>query len=66
MGYPQQVPPAGLYVARRQNGPKGVVHWGILNLGNRLGIPLVNGFNPVVIHQTPPRFRWEYTPLSTW
>ncbi len=37
-----------------QPGAKGVDHYGILDIGNRIGHPQVDGRHPIVIHQTPP------------
>jgi hypothetical protein len=43
-----------------------VLHYGILDVGNRARIPLANGFNVVVIHQSPPGIQWEYTNPAGW
>jgi len=56
----------GLYLAIQRSVEKGVMHYGMLDIGNRMGIPDADGFHPVVIHQTPPSIRWEYTDISLW
>jgi hypothetical protein len=43
----------GLYLLK-QKGAKGVDHYGILDVGNRIGHPQADGRHPIVIHQTPP------------
>jgi len=50
----------GLYLIKTYCTRKGVDHYGILDIGNRLGIPGINGVRPVVIHQTPPRIRFDW------
>lgn len=51
----------GLYLIKQKCQLKGflVDHYGILDIGNRLCLP-VNGNAPVVIHQTPPRVRTDW------
>lgn len=44
----------GLYLLRQKSGSKGFDHYGILDVGNRIKHPQVDGRHPVVIHQTPP------------
>lgn len=44
----------GLYLLKQRSQAKPVDHYGILDVGNRLGIPQVNGLLPVVVHQRPP------------
>jgi len=44
----------GLYLVQQRSASKGVDHFGILDIGNRIGHPDVDGRQPVVIHQTPP------------
>lgn len=44
----------GLYLVQQRSAAKGVDHYGILDVGNRLGHPNVDGRQPVVVHQTPP------------
>lgn len=53
----------GLYLLRQRSGSKGVDHYGVLDVGNRLGYlkPFLSG--PLVIHQTPPQVRVD--PLET-
>lgn len=51
----------GFYLVRQQAATKGVDHYGILDVGNRLRHPHVGfGMQPVVIHQTPPRIRIDW------
>lgn len=48
----------GLYLIKQRSAAKGVDHYGILDVGNRLKIPNVfPGQQPVVIHQTPPQLQ---------
>lgn len=48
----------GLYLVQQRSTAKGVDHYGILDVGNRLRNPNVDGRQqPVVIHQTPPALR---------
>lgn len=51
----------GLYLIKQKCQVKGLLvdHYGILDIGNRLCLP-VNGSAPVVIHQTPPRIRTDW------
>ena len=51
----------GLYLIKQKCQVKGVLvdHFGILDIGNRLRLP-VEGKSPVVIHQTPPRIRTDW------
>lgn len=45
----------GLYLIKQRSAAKGVDHYGILDVGNRVRLPSVlAGQQPVVIHQTPP------------
>lgn len=46
--------PHGLYWIFNDSPKKGVKHHAILDVGNRLGYPDVSGWNPVIVHQTPP------------
>ncbi len=51
----------GLYLMIQKSQGKGVDHYGILDVGNRMGYPGVPaGAQPVVIHQTPPRLRTDW------
>jgi hypothetical protein len=52
--------PDGLYLLKQKAETKGVEHYGILDVGNRLGHPQVNGTHPVVIHQTPPTIKIDW------
>jgi len=48
----------GLYLMMQKTQMKGVLvdHYGILDIGNRLNLQN-GGWQPVVIHQTPPQIR---------
>ncbi len=50
----------GLYLITQKSEVKGIAvdHYGILDIGNRL--KLSNGWQPIVIHQTPPRIRTDW------
>ncbi len=51
----------GLYLVKQKSHNKpGIEHYGILDIGNRLGHPRADGFNPTVIHQTPPQLRIDW------
>jgi len=51
----------GLYLLKQRSQAKGVDHYGILDVGNRIAHPEVNWRHPpVVIHQTPPRLRLDW------
>jgi len=50
----------GLYLLTQHSVEKGVDHFGVLDVGNRLRISEVDGLHPVVLHQTPPRIQWTY------
>lgn len=43
-----------LYLVQQPSASKGVDHYGILDVGNRIRHQDVDGRQPVVIHQTPP------------
>lgn len=49
--------PDGIYLVRQKAISKGVDHYGVLDIGNRLNLANADGINPVVIHQTPPEIR---------
>jgi hypothetical protein len=57
---PCQGLPDGLYLVKQSSAGKGVDHFGILDIGNLLGVPGADGINPVVVHQTPPRIRHDW------
>lgn len=48
--------PDGLYLVKQRSPSKGVDHYGIVDIGNRLGY----GCLPAVIHQTPPGIRVDW------
>ena len=50
----------GLYLLKKKSEGKGVDHYGILDVGNRIGNPGVDGRHPVVIHQTPPSIKFDW------
>jgi hypothetical protein len=50
----------GLYLLKQQSAGKGVEHYGILDVGNRLRHPQVNYPQPIVVHQTPPSLRLDW------
>ncbi len=47
----------GFYLMKQNSSEKIVNHYGILDIGNRLQHPNVDGINPVVIHQSPPQIK---------
>ena len=64
---PYQQYPDGLYLLKQKPEAKGVDHYGILDVGNRMGHPQVDGRHPVVIHQTPPSIRLDWLQYTgTW
>ena len=46
--------PNGIYMVWQKSQRKGVDHYGVLDVGNCLGIAQADGVRPVVIHQVPP------------
>lgn len=50
----------GLYLLVQRSDGKGVDHYGILDIGNRIRHPQVDGRHPIVIHQTPPSIRLDW------
>lgn len=57
---PFQGRPDGLYFLKQASSHKGVDHYGILDIGNRIQHPEVDGIHPVVIHMTPPNLRIDW------
>lgn len=55
---PHQTLADGLYLLKQGSPEKGVDHYGILDIGNRLGRR--HASEPVVIHQTPPAIRFDW------
>ncbi len=49
----------GLYLVTQWSFEKKCDHYGILDIGNRLRHPQLDGRCPMVIHQTPPSIRWD-------
>jgi len=58
----------GLYLLKRPSLAKGLVHYGLMDVGNRIAHPEVLFPNqPVVIHQTPPQIKMEWLQdTGTW
>jgi hypothetical protein len=51
----------GLYLLRQWSPEKGVWHFGILDVGNRIKNKAIRrGSEPIVIHQTPPTLKMEW------
>ena len=50
----------GLYLVAQKSEGKGVDHYGILDIGNRIRHFAIDGVNPVIIHQTPPTIRIDW------
>jgi hypothetical protein len=46
--------PDGIYMVWQRSARKGVDHYGVLDIGNQLGIAQADRVTPVVIHQSPP------------
>jgi hypothetical protein len=57
---PYQGYPDGLYLVARPSAEKGVDHYGILDIGDRLKVPNADGINPIVVHQCPPSIRADW------
>jgi hypothetical protein len=58
----------GFYLLRQWSSAKGVWHFGILDVGNRIkNTHVKRGSQPIVIHQTPPTLRLEWlSDTGTW
>ena len=64
---PYQNLPDGLFLLKRPSPDKRVEHYGVLDVGNCLGIPEADGSHPVVVHQTPPSVRFDWLQdTSAW
>jgi hypothetical protein len=50
----------GLYLVHQKSAAKGVDHYGILDVGNRIRHPQIRAQQPVVIHQRPPRIQIDW------
>ena len=50
----------GLYLLKQKSEAKGVDHYAILDVGNRISHPQVDGRHPVVIHQIPPSIKLDW------
>ena len=57
---PYQGYPDGIYLLRRPASTKPLDHYAVLDVGNRLGFINSDGRQPVVLHQTPPRIRFDW------
>jgi hypothetical protein len=57
--------PHGLYLVSQHNAAKGVDHYGVVDIGNRLANSLHDGTSPILIHQTPPSIRMDVF-AGTW
>jgi len=56
----------GLYLVK-QPSVKGIWHYGVLDVGNVLHHPEVDGLHPVVLHQTPPSLKVDWLcNTGTW
>ena len=51
--------PPGMYLVTQKSNYKLVTHYGILDIGNRLNLPIKNKNTPIIIHQVQPRIRFE-------
>lgn len=59
--------PDGLYIMKQKSPNKGVDHYGILDVGNRIRHPQIHSIHPVVLHQTPPEVRLDwYHNTGSW
>ena len=53
----------GLYLMKQRSRQKpGLDHYGVLDIGNRLGLVLRHQGVPIVVHQTPPQV--QVSPLT--
>lgn len=50
----------GLYLVTQRSPGKAVDHYGILDIGDRLGVGGADGINPVIVHQSPPGIKAEW------
>ncbi len=50
----------GLYLMVQNSQEKGVSHYGILDIGNRIQHPKIDGVHPVVIHQRRPKIQLSW------
>jgi hypothetical protein len=57
---PHQGLPDGLYVVKQFRAEKLVFHFAILDVGNRLGLLVGSGAEPVVVHQPPEGLRADF------
>lgn len=52
----------GLYLIEQPSEKNGIpiTHYGVLDVGNLLRHPAIDGTHPIVIHQTPPSIRADF------
>lgn len=50
----------GLYLVKQPSQKLGVDHYGIVDIGNRMRLSGCDRSHPVVVHQTPPRIRFDW------
>lgn len=55
---PYQGYPDGLYLVAQRSDAKGVDHYGILDIGNRIRHPWAD--YPIIVHQAPPMVRIDW------
>ena len=63
---PRRKLPPGLYMVKQRSAEKGVDHYGIADVGNRMGRPELEGQPPVVYHLTPPTIRVDWFEPAHW
>ena len=57
----------GLYLIKQKSAEKGVDHYGVLDIGNRIRHPAADGINPVVVHKGTSGFRIDwFQNTGTW
>jgi len=57
----------GIYLLRRPAAAKPLDHYAVLDVGNRIGFINADGTQPVVVHQMPPRIRFDWLQdTGTW
>ena len=61
---PYEAFPDGLYLLAQNLDSKGLEHYGILDVGNRIGNPTIGGRRAVIIHQAPPALRVDWANLT--
>ncbi|HEY9032115.1 MAG TPA: hypothetical protein VIM93_12195 [Kangiella sp.] len=59
----------GLYLIEQSSDKNGIPikHYGVLDVGNILQHPAIDGTHPIVVHQTPPNIRADFLGnTGTW